>query len=137
MGASSLYLKQTPSLSMTLFLLALAGRMLLMLLMLLLLLLLLYAPRSLEHFQILEFLQNPLEHVLALDDVQMSLDFWIFAREALDIGLAEPTTQSRIELAREVVVEFGQELHVEEEHRRGRQFVGDHIEENFRALVFG
>ena len=66
----------------------------------------------------------------------MLLDFRILSGEAVDFGLAQLSAQPGVELAREVVVEFGEKLDVEEEHGRRGEFVGDDVEEDFWAVVF-
>lgn len=67
----------------------------------------------------------------------MAAHLGVFAREPLDLDVAQVPAQARVQLTRKVVVEFGQELDVEEEHGGRGQFVSDDIEEDFRALVFG
>ena len=61
----------------------------------------------------------------------------VFPRETLDLGVAEATAQAGVELAREIVVELGEELDVEEEDGGGGEFVGDDVEEDLGAMVFG
>lgn len=65
----------------------------------------------------------------------MAANSRIFTGETLDLGVGEMSAESRVQLAWEVVVEFGEKLDVEEEHRRGGEFVGHDIEENLRAVV--
>lgn len=61
----------------------------------------------------------------------------VLPRETLDLSLAEAAAQAGVELAREVVVELGEELDVEEEDGGGGEFVGDDVEEDLGAVVFG
>ena len=66
----------------------------------------------------------------------MSADLRIFPGEALDIRFGEVPAKPDVELAREIVVEFGEQLDVEEEDGGGGEFVGDDVEEDFWAEVF-
>ena len=66
----------------------------------------------------------------------MSADLRILAREAVDVGFGQMAAEPDVEFAREVVVEFGEQLDVEEEDGGGGQLVGDDVEEDFRAVVF-
>jgi hypothetical protein len=60
----------------------------------------------------------------------------ILTSEPLDLSLVQMPTESDVQLSGEIVVEFGKELDVEEEHRRGCQFIGHHIKKHLRAIVF-
>jgi len=66
----------------------------------------------------------------------MPTDLRILSGEAVDVGFGEVTAEPDVELAREVVVEFGEELDVEEEDGGGGELVGHDVEEDFRAVVF-
>ena len=91
---------------------------------------------SLQLAQTLDLLQHQLQHVFPADHIKMSPDPGIFSSESLDLRIIQMTTQPHIQLAGEVVVELGKKFDVEEEHGRRGQFVGDHIEEDLRAVVF-
>lgn len=51
--------------------------------------------------------------------------------------MGEVATEAGVEFPRKVVVEFGEEFDIEEEDGGGGEFVGDHVEEDFWAVVFG
>lgn len=63
-------------------------------------------------------------------------DAWVFAGESLDFGVGEVATKTHVELAGEVIVEFGEEFDVEEEDGSGGELVGDNVEKDLRAVVF-
>ena len=84
----------------------------------------------------LDLLQGQLEQLLLADDVQVAADAGIFAREPLDLCVGEVATQAEVQLAREVVVEFGEELDVEEEDSGRGELVGNDVEEDLGAVVF-
>jgi hypothetical protein len=84
----------------------------------------------------LDLLQREFEGVLLADDVQVFPDARVLAREAFDLGVREVSPQALVELAREVVVEFGKELDVQKEHSGGGKFVGDDVQEYLGTLVF-
>lgn len=66
----------------------------------------------------------------------MPADLRILPGEAVDVGFREMTPEPDVEFTREVVVEFGEKLDVEEEDGRGRELVGDDVEEDFGTVVF-
>lgn len=66
----------------------------------------------------------------------MSPDARVFTREPLDFVVGEVAAEAHVELAGEVIVEFGEEFDVEEEDGGGGEFVGDDVEEDLRAVVF-
>ncbi len=66
----------------------------------------------------------------------MPADLRILPGEAVDVGFGEVTPEPDVELAREVVVELGEKLDVEEEDGGGGELVGDDVEEDFGAVVF-
>lgn len=66
----------------------------------------------------------------------MAADLRILPRKTVDVGLGEVAPQPDVELAREVVVEFREQLDVEEEDGGGGQLVGDDVEEDFGTVVF-
>ena len=63
-------------------------------------------------------------------------DARVFAGEALDFGVGEVTAEAHVEFTGEVVVEFGEELDVEEEDGGGGELVGDDVKEYLWAVVF-
>lgn len=90
----------------------------------------------LELSQTFDLLQDELEHFFPPDDIEVFSDLRIFPGESFDLAGTEMSAQSCVELAREVVVKFGQQLHVQEEDRGGGEFVGHHVEEHLGAVVF-
>jgi len=77
-----------------------------------------------------------LEEILTTHDIQMTLDLGILTGKAVDVILAQATAQTGVQFARELVVEFREQLGVEEEVGGGGEFVGDGVEEDFRTVVF-
>lgn len=67
----------------------------------------------------------------------MATHLGVLHREALHLVPGEAAAQPRVQLAREVVVEFREQLDVEEEHGRGGELGRDDVEEDFRAGVLG
>ena len=86
--------------------------------------------------QTFNLLQNHLQHLFASDHIEMLADSGILTSEPLDLGMVQMPTESDVQLSGEIVVELGKELDVEEEHRRGCQFIGHHIEKHLRTIVF-
>lgn len=83
-----------------------------------------------------DLLERQLQQLLLPNDVEVLADAGVLAGEPLDLCVGEMSAESHVELAREVVVEFGEELDVEKEHGRRGELVGDNVEEDFRAVVF-
>lgn len=91
---------------------------------------------ALQLAQALDLLQGQLQQLLLLDDVKVPPDTGVLAGEALHLRVGEVPAESHVQLAGEVVVEFREELHVEEEDGGGGELVRDHVEEDLWAVVF-
>lgn len=78
-----------------------------------------------------------LQQILTSHHIQMAFDLRILTRKAVDLVLAEAAAEPRVELAGQLVVEFGQQFGVEEEIGGCGEFGGDSVEEDLRAVVFG
>ena len=65
----------------------------------------------------------------------MFADARVFAREPFHFGVGEVSTEAHVQFAGEVVVEFGEEFDVEEEHGGRRELVGYDVEENLGTEV--
>lgn len=63
----------------------------------------------------LNLLQRQLEQLLLANDVEVATDAGVFAGKTLDFSVGEMSAQTHVQLAGKVVVEFGEELDVEEE----------------------
>ena len=83
----------------------------------------------------LNLLQSQLQQLLLPDNVQMSADPEVLARKSFDLGLGQLSAQTHVKLARKVVVEFGQELDIQEEDGRRGELVGHHVQKDFGAVV--
>ena len=59
----------------------------------------------------------------------------VLPRESLNLALAQVAPKPRIQLPREIIVEFREELDVEEEHRGRGELVGDNVEEDLGAVI--
>lgn len=91
---------------------------------------------ALQLSQAFDLLQHHLKHIFALDDIEMFPDLGIFTRKPLNLSLLQMATKPKIQLAWEVVIELGEEFDIKEEHGRGCQLIGNHVEEDFRTVVF-
>lgn len=86
--------------------------------------------------QTLDFLEYQFQLLLASNDIQMLADSGIFASEPFNLGLIEVPAKPNVQFSGEVVVEFGEELDVEEEHSCRSQFIGNNVQKHLRAIVF-
>lgn len=83
-----------------------------------------------------DLLQSELQQLLLPDDIEMAPDPRVFSCEALDFRVGQMPAETHVQLAGEVVVEFGEELDVEEEDGGGGELIGDYVEEDFGTVVF-
>lgn len=86
--------------------------------------------------QPLHLLEHELEPLLAPHDIEMAPDLGVLARKAVDFVLRETAAETRVQLAGQLVVEFGEEFSFEEEVSGGGELVGDGVEEDFGTVVF-
>jgi len=90
---------------------------------------------ALELLEALHLVEDELEQLLAPNDLEMAPHLGILLSKPLHLVVRQVAAEAQVQLAREVVVELGQQLHVEEKHRRGRELGRHRVEEDLRAVV--
>jgi hypothetical protein len=76
-----------------------------------------------------------LKKLLPLDNIEMSLDFGVLTSEAFNGAVVE-VTEVLFQNAGELIVEFTQQLRIEEQVRGRGELVSDSVEEDFGAVIF-
>jgi len=90
----------------------------------------------LQLHQRIQLLHHQFQLLLALLQIEVSSNGWVFASETSDLGSVEVVGESVVDLARELIEKLGQQLNVDEHDRRVSQFVGDDVEEGFGTESF-
>lgn len=91
----------------------------------------------LQQIQRLHLPQHLLQQLLPPNRIQMTPHLAILSCKPLHLRLRQPPAKPAIQFPGEIVIEFREEFDVQEEDGRGGEFVGDDVEEDFRAGVFG